>query len=57
MPVIPSFDLDGLLPAGDYEVSFEQLRCSVLALGPNAEKESSSWDTAWRGRLIDTCDR
>ena len=53
MSVIPSFEPDGLLPAGDYEVSFDELRGSVLALGPNSAKESSSWDTAWRLRLID----
>ena len=52
MSVIPNFQSDGLLPIGDYEVSFTELRDSVLALGPKTE-EYSSWDTAWRLRLID----
>ena len=53
MSVIPHFDPDGLLPSGDYEVSFDELRHSVLAVGPNAAKDHSSWDSAWRLRLID----
>src|SRR5258707_14007521 len=53
MPVIPPFEPDGLLPSGDYEVSFEELRRSILALGPNPTTETSSWDTTWRLRLID----
>ena len=52
MPVIPDFESDGLLPTGDYEVSFSELRESVLALGPRTE-EYSSWDSAWRLSLID----
>ena len=53
MSVIPHFEPDGLLPSGDYEVSFDELRHSVLAVGPNAAKDHSSWDSAWRLRLID----
>lgn len=53
MPSIPFFEPDGLLPSGDYEVSFDELRRSILALGPNPAKVGSSWDTAWRLRLID----
>ena len=34
MAPIPVFGPDGLLPSGDYEVSFEQLRGSVPVLGP-----------------------
>ena len=33
MTMIPDFDVDGLLPPGDYEVSFEELRASSLVLG------------------------
>jgi hypothetical protein len=31
MPIIPPFDSDGLLPPGDYELSFDELRQSRLA--------------------------
>jgi hypothetical protein len=51
-PVIPSFQQDGLLPPGDYEVSFDELRNSVLAQGPVADS-SPRWDKDWRRRLID----
>jgi hypothetical protein len=30
MAPIPVFETDGLLPSGDYEVSFEELRESIL---------------------------
>lgn len=50
--MIPSFQPNGLLPPGDYEVSFEELRRSVLADGPPATSDHS-WDSRWRRRLID----
>jgi len=52
MPIIPDFESSGLLPPGDYEVSFDELRQSVLAVGPKTE-EHASWDAPWRLRLID----
>src|SRR5580692_9902515 len=51
--MIPAFDSDGLLPPGDYEVSFEDLRRSTLLLGPNDPNEHSPWDTPWRAELLD----
>ena len=30
MPILPTFDADGLLPPGDYELSFKDLRASQL---------------------------
>jgi len=48
--VIPPFQSDGLLPVGDYEVSFEELRQSILVTGA---AEGSSWDSAWRSLLVD----
>ena len=32
--MIPPFNSEGLLPAGDYEASFEELRRSILVVGP-----------------------
>jgi hypothetical protein len=50
---IPQFDPDGLLPAADYEVSFEELRASVLVIGPNELHEHSAWDAPWRAQPVD----
>jgi hypothetical protein len=52
MHKIPAFARDGLLPPGDYEVSFEELRQSVLVLGPGEPKECPCWDGPWRERLV-----
>src|ERR1700690_398994 len=56
MSVIPPFKADGLLPPGDYEASFEELRSSILALGP-AQGERSTWDDRGRLWLIDNLER
>lgn len=50
MCVIPPFTPDGLLPAGDYEVTFPELRRSILAQGPQG---APNWDRDWRLGLID----
>ena len=52
MAGIPTFEPDGLLPAGDYEVTFDELRQSVLVLGPGEPKECLSWDGVWREQLV-----
>jgi hypothetical protein len=48
--MIPEFDVEGLLPPGDYEVSFEELRRSVLVNGDANRQEN--WDAAWRAQLV-----
>ncbi|MDR3719867.1 MAG: hypothetical protein P4K98_13795 [Bryobacteraceae bacterium] len=53
MTVIPPFDPDGLLPPVDYEVSFEELRESILVVGLGGAKGNSSWDRQWREHLVD----
>jgi hypothetical protein len=53
MAPIPAFEPDGLLPTGDYEVSFDQLRESALVLGPGESVRYPNWDHAWRLRLVD----
>ena len=50
MTLIPNFEPDGLLPPGDFEVSFSELRHSILVCGPG---NLPSWDAAWRGELVD----
>jgi hypothetical protein len=52
MAAIPPFDLDGLLPPGDYEVSLQELRQSVLVQGPGEAREYPAWDRPWRERLV-----
>ena len=49
--MIRAFDPNGMLPPGDHEASLEELRASVLVQGPAYRVES--WDTAWRGLLVD----
>jgi hypothetical protein len=51
--MIPQFDSNGLLPPADFEVSFDELRRSVLVAGPDNVHEHSAWDTPWRTRLVD----
>ncbi|MHB1426423.1 MAG: DUF6932 family protein [Gemmataceae bacterium] len=53
MAVIPSFEIDGVLPPGDYEVSFDELRQSILVVGAGGAARSPTWDSAWRAKLVD----
>lgn len=53
MAVIPPFEPNGLLPPGDYEVTFDDLRHSVLVLGPGEPSDCPTWDAGWRARLVD----
>jgi len=50
---VPTFQPNGLLPPGDYEVSFDELRRSVLVNGPPETSQTSAWDGGWRQRLVD----
>jgi len=50
--VIPNFE-DGILPVGDYEATFEELRASVLVDGCGDLRKTSGWDKAWRSKLVD----
>jgi hypothetical protein len=53
MTGVPHFDADGLLPAGDYELSLDELRASSLVLSPQDVSVRPNWDAAWRRRLVD----
>jgi hypothetical protein len=53
MAEIPSFEVDGLLAPGDYEVSFDELRQSILVVGPGGATRSPTWDSEWRAKLVD----
>ena len=52
MAVIPAFNPHGLLPAGDYDVSFDDLRVSVLVAGPGDAAVWPNWDAGWRALLV-----
>jgi hypothetical protein len=49
--VLPPFTSDGVLPAGDYPLTLEELRTSPLVTGEGVA--SPTWDAAWRGQLVD----
>lgn len=51
--VIPRFNEYGLLPPGDYEVTFSQLRSSSLVVGPEEKRVRLLWDSTWRNWLVD----
>jgi hypothetical protein len=51
MSALPAFDAQGLLPTGDYELVFEELRRSRLVAGPGGG--DSTWDAEWRKTLVD----
>ncbi len=50
--MIPDFDQRGLLPPGAYNVTFDELRQSVLVVGPSDPK-IPGWDAPWRKHLTD----
>ncbi len=50
---LPYFDADGLLPSGDYGVTFDELRDSILVAGPEDKSAYPNWDSSWRGWLVD----
>src|SRR5690349_21143163 len=50
MGKLPPFTDDGLLPAGDFVLTLDELFRSSLVTGwPDAD----AWDTAWRRRLVE----
>lgn len=53
MGKIPDFTDDGLLPPGDYEVTLEELRASILVAGPMDVDAYPTWDGVWRRHLVD----
>lgn len=53
METLPDFDVDGLLPPGDYELSLDELRASLLVVGPRDAQPRPNWDQAWRRHLVD----
>lgn len=52
MFALPRFTEDGILPPGDYELTFAELRASSLVLGPGDPRECPHWDAPWRESLV-----
>lgn len=50
---LPPFDDDGLLPPGDHEMSFAELRRSALVVGTEEPGDGAAWDAEWRAQLVD----
>ncbi len=50
---LPGFTEDGLLPPGDYALTFDELATSLLVTGPDDRETYPHWDAAWRGFLVD----
>ncbi len=53
MTTLSGFTEDGLLPPGDYELTFDELRDSLLVRGPG-EEHYPNWDRDWRLHLVDS---
>ncbi len=53
MPLPAAFQQNGTLPAGDYELTLDQLRASILVLGPGEPCDHPVWDAAWREQLVE----
>lgn len=45
------FTKDGLLPKGEYELTLDELRTSILVTGP--VPQIPEWDAPWRAFLVD----
>lgn len=55
MSQLPAFDPEGLLPPGDHELSLQELRSSLLVVGPGASHPR--WDRRWRAHLVENLAR
>ncbi len=53
MGALPPFTKEGVLPPGDYEMTFAQLRSSTLVAGPEDSQGYPNWDSPWREHLVD----
>ena len=51
MSSVLAFNEAGLLPEGDYSLTLDQLRKSMLVAGPDPKNDS--WDVEWREHLVD----
>ena len=52
MPDSLQFTSDGLLPSGEYALTFYELEHSVLVEGPTDRDAYPNWDRTWRRKLL-----
>ena len=48
-----TFGKEGLLLPGDYPLTLQELRQSVLVAGPLNKQDYPNWDSEWRTKLVD----
>lgn len=53
MATLPVFTSAGVLPPGDYVLTLEGLRASMLVLGPGEPRDCPTWDARWREALVE----
>ncbi len=56
MAKLPSFTDEGVLPPGDYAMTLDELKRSILVWGPEEPGDSrkyAHWDASWREKLVD----
>lgn len=53
MSLLPDFTSSGVLPSGDYALTFAELRQSLLVLG---HAGNPHWDLNWRLELVNGCE-
>ncbi len=50
---LPAFNAEGVLPRGDYELTPDELRSSMLVHGPRRKTAERTWDAVWRSQLLE----
>ena len=53
MTILPDFTEDGLLPPGDYVLTIEELKQSMLVQGPKGKRRPRGWNVGWRMQLVE----
>lgn len=56
MATLPPFNLSGLLPPGNHELTLEELGSSFLVTGP-LDFPIPDWDQEWRAQLVEALSR
>jgi len=50
---LPDFTEDGLLPPGDYVLTIEEMKRSMLVQGPKGKRRPRGWNVGWRMQLVE----
>lgn len=51
---LPPFTTDGVLPPGDFELTFDELQQSILVCGPDNSARYLKWDQSRRKKLVES---